>query len=168
MERRKRWMEREKEREREERGRKRVEGRRGHRGRRNKFKRKYFSAGRPVKIPVYIFSRIKDRVWSYRDWIYSDWTGCPRPGLYPPYGQLYAVPLDREGERGEKVRSLPSSNCSLFDSVYSLTVFAEVTKDQRVVCTATYAPITYPSCQCFARFKIYIFLLSAVIYLDIS
>lgn len=55
-------MEREKEREREERGRKRVEGRRGHRGRRNKFKRKYFSAGRPVKIPVYIFSRIKDRV----------------------------------------------------------------------------------------------------------
>lgn len=58
-------MEREKERRQEERGRnrrKRVEGRRGHRGRRNKFKRKYFSAGRPVKIPVYIFSRIKDRV----------------------------------------------------------------------------------------------------------
>lgn len=35
--------------------RKRVEGRRGHRGRRNKFKRKYFSAGRLVKIPVYIY-----------------------------------------------------------------------------------------------------------------
>lgn len=63
-----RWTERERERKREDKGRKggrgnkrkRVEGRRGHRGRRNKFKRKYFSLGRLlVKIPVYIFSRVK-------------------------------------------------------------------------------------------------------------
>lgn len=97
---------REEEKERERNKRKRVEGRRGHRGRRNKFKRKYFSVGRLVKIPVYIFSRIKGS----GDLIAIEFipTGQAVPlGAIPATRRTLCCSTWRGGERGKKSEIVP-------------------------------------------------------------